>query len=196
MPSMDSTKAIVTEMHSDAMVVFFNRPEMRSPLSVVVVEELKSIIERIESDSLVRRIVFTGRDDVFASGADIREISAVTAEEAREFGERGQELMRMIASSRKVTVAAVNGFCFGGALDLALSCKHRIASPSASFCHPGVSLGIITGWGGTQRLPRLIGEAAALEMLLTAKRVEAKEALEMGLIDEIAEGPLARALEM
>lgn len=188
--------AIVTEIHSDAMVVVFNRPEIRSPLSVFVVEELKEILSEAEADDSIRKIVFTGRDDVFASGADIREIAALTVQEAPTFGRRGQELMGMIASSSKHTVAAVNGYCFGGALDLAISCRTRIASPSASFCHPGVSLGIITGWGGTQRLPRLIGEAAALGMLLTARRVEAKEALGMGLVDEIAEDALARALEL
>jgi enoyl-CoA hydratase len=93
--------------------------------------------------------------------------------------------MRKIES--KNATAFVNGFCFGGALDLALSCKKRIAAPNATFCHPGANLGIMTGWGGTQRLPRLIGEAKALEMFLTAKRVDAIEALRIGLVDEISE---------
>lgn len=195
MSELDSNDAIVTEIQSGAMVVYFNRPEIRSPLSVSVVDSLKEILSSAEKDAAILRIIFTGRGDVFASGADIREISALTPEEAPSFGRRGQELMSMIASSSKQTIAAVNGYCFGGALDLALACGRRIASPTASFCHPGVSLGIITGWGGTQRLPRLIGEAAALGMLLTAGRVEAKEALEMGLIDEISEEPLKSALE-
>lgn len=195
MSESHSNEAIATELLSDAMVVYFNKPEIRSPLSTSVVDSLKEVLSRAEGDARILKVVFTGREDVFASGADMREISALTAEEAPAFGRRGQELMQMIASSGKETLAAINGFCFGGALDLALACKRRIASPSASFCHPGVSLGIITGWGGTQRLPRLVGEAAALGMLLTARRVEAKEALEMGLIDEISEEPLKSALE-
>jgi enoyl-CoA hydratase len=92
------------------------------------------------------------------------------------------------------TIAAVNGYCFGGGLDLALACKVRIASPNAQFCHPGVGLGIITGWGGTQRLPRLIGESCALELLLTASRISAEEALKIGLVDAIIDDVLKAAL--
>jgi enoyl-CoA hydratase/carnithine racemase len=95
-----------------------------------------------------------------------------------------------------VTIAAINGYCFGGALDLAVACRHRIASPNAQFAHPGVSLGIITGWGGTQRLPRLIGETPTLEMLLTAGRFDAEWALRRGLVDEIADDPLEYALDI
>ena len=102
--------------------------------------------------------------------------------------------MGKISATKQTTIAAVNGFCFGGALDLTLACDVRIASPDAQFSHPGVGLGIITGWGGTQRLPGLIGEAKALEMFLTAKRVGASEALRIGLVDKIAENPLADSL--
>jgi enoyl-CoA hydratase/carnithine racemase len=111
----------------------------------------------------------------------------VTGETAREYARRGQNLMRKISELPNQTIALVNGFCFGGGLDLALSCQRRIATPNAVFCHPGANLGIMTGWGGTQKLPRLIGEAKALEMFLTANRVGAKEALRIGLIDEICE---------
>ena len=139
--------------------------------------------------------MFTGSEDVFASGADLREIAGVDGSNAIGFAERGQKLMSRIASSSFYTIAAVNGFCYGGALDLALACNSRIASPDAEFCHPGAGLGIMTGWGGTQRLPRLIGEAGALEMFLTGKRVSAKDALSMGLVDSIADDPLAAAIE-
>ena len=102
--------------------------------------------------------------------------------------------MNKIEQMPQTTIAAVNGFCFGGALDLALACDKRIASTDAIFCHPGVNLGIITGWGGTQRLPRIVGEAKALEVFLTAKRIGAKEASEIGLVDAIAANPLEFAL--
>ena len=184
------TDAILIEKIHAGLIVRFNRPEIRSPLSIAVLEKLHEILDEIKDD---QAIIFTGRDDVFASGADLREIANVTAATAREFALRGQNLMNKIA--RTNSIAAINGFCFGGALDLALACRKRIASPNAEFSHPGAGLGIITGWGGTQRLPRLVGEAKALEIFLTAKRVSAEEARKIGLIDEIADDPLEKALE-
>jgi enoyl-CoA hydratase/carnithine racemase len=133
--------------------------------------------------------------EVFASGADLREISQVTAAEAPYFARRGQALMRSISELPLLVVAAINGYCFGGALDLALACDRRIAGPEALFAHPGAGLGIITGWGGTQRLPRLVGRANALEMFFTAEPVDAEHALAIGLIDDIAPDPLSAALQ-
>lgn len=182
--------AILTEIIDKYLIVRFNRPEIRSPLSIFVMEKLHRIIDEIETDKTIKTLIFTGAEDVFASGADLREIAKVTKETGREFALRGQTLMSKIADLEQITIAAINGFCFGGALDLALSCDKRIASPNAQFSHPGANLGIMTGWGGTQRLPRLVGEAKALEMFLTAKRVDANEALQIGLIDEILDKPL------
>ncbi|HEY0429280.1 MAG TPA: enoyl-CoA hydratase/isomerase family protein [Pyrinomonadaceae bacterium] len=182
---------VLTENIGENLIIQFNRPEIRSPLSVAVLEKLDEILDEIRDN---QTIIFTGQDDVFASGADLREIAKVSKENAKEFASRGQNLMNKIAGRN--SIAAINGFCFGGALDLALACKTRIAGPNAHFSHPGANLGIITGWGGTQRLPRLVGEAAALEMFLTAKRVSAQEALMMGLIDQVAENPLEAALNM
>jgi enoyl-CoA hydratase/carnithine racemase len=183
-------RALIVEKLSHALVIQFNRPEIRSPLSIFVLEELHQILD----ESTRTDLVFTGIDEVFASGADLREIASVDSTGAREFALRGQNLMLKIAARR--SVAAVNGLCFGGALDLALACRRRIASPDAEFSHPGVNLGIMTGWGGTQRLPRLVGEGAALEMFLTAKRLSAKEALRIGLVDRISINPLETALEL
>jgi enoyl-CoA hydratase len=188
------SNVIVLEDLGRIKVIRFNRPEIRSPLSVFVVEELRGILDHVIMDRGVEAVIFTGRDDVFASGADIREIAGLTSETAPEFARMGQGLMRKIETCGKRTVAAINGFCFGGALDLALSCERRIASQNALFSHPGVTLGIITGWGGTQRLPRLVGEARALEMFMTARRVTAAEALSIGLIDELADDPLEAAI--
>jgi enoyl-CoA hydratase len=187
------SNALKTEFFKNILIISFNRPQIRSPLSVFVLDDLNKILDLTTQNKSIEKIIFTGTDNVFASGADLREISAITDETAREFAMRGQSLMNKIA--RLNSIAAINGLCFGGALDLALACRKRIASKSAEFCHPGVNLGIITGWGGTQRLPRLIGEAKALEMFLTAKRVDADEALRIGLIDEIAENPLELALQ-
>lgn len=182
--------AILTEEINKNLIIRFNRPEIRSPLSIFVLEKLHRIIDQIEIDKTIKMVVFTGAEDVFASGADLREIAQITSENVRQFALRGQDLMNKITNLNQLTIAAINGFCFGGALDLALSCDKRIASPDAQFSHPGANLGIMTGWGGTQRLPRLVGEAKALEMFLTAKRVAANEALQIGLIDEISDKPL------
>lgn len=177
-------------------MIRFNRPEIRSPLSVAVLGELEAVISEVAAAEQIDRVVFTGVGDVFASGADLREIAAVTANEAPQFAERGQRLMQSLADLPQTTVAAINGYCFGGALDLALACDRRIASPNAQFAHPGAGLGIITGWGGTQRLPRLIGTANALEMFFTASPIDAHRALAIGLIDEIREDVVATAVNL
>ena len=190
------SNAILVGETGKIKVIRFNRPEIRSPLSAFVLRELHELLDRIKADDSVGGVVFTGVGDVFASGADLREIAAITGETAAEFARLGQGLMHKIESSDKPVVAAVNGFCFGGALDLALACGRRIASPNALFSHPGADLGIITGWGGTQRLPRVIGEAKALEMFFTTKRVTAAEALQIGLVERIADDPLQTAVEL
>lgn len=183
---------MIVENVSGTLVIRFNRPEIRSPLSVFVLDELHKILDRAAPAK--PNFIFTGTADVFASGADLREIAGVTSKTAREFALSGQSLMNKIA--RANAFAAVNGFCFGGALDLALACRQRIAAPNVQFSHPGANLGIMTGWGGTQRLPRLVGQGAALEMFFTAKRVSAQEALKIGLIDQISINPLETALEL
>jgi len=185
-----------SEIRGTALIVTFNRPEIRNPLSVPVLNRLSVMLSDHDCLDKLKAIIFTGTGDAFASGADLREIAEGTPEMAREFAERGQSLMNLISAAKQMTIAAVNGYCFGGALDLALSCKRRIASPNAVFSHPGTSLGIITGWGGTQRLPRLIGQASALEMFFTAGRMDANEALRIGLVDTISESVLEAALAM
>jgi len=185
---------VVVEEKDRSVVIRFNRPALRSPLSIDVLEQLTRNIDDIELRDDLRSVIFTGVDEVFASGADLREIALVGAEGAREFARRGQDLMNRISKLRFKTIAAVNGVCFGGALDLALACDRRIASVSAVFSHPGSGLGIITGWGGTQRLPRLVGEAIALEMFFTGKRLTSDEALRCGLVDRVENDVLAAAV--
>ena len=185
-------QGFTSEIRDSVLKIQFDRPEIRNPLSVSVLEDLGSTID--EQLGGIKTVIFTGTDDVFASGADLREIAAVTAETATEFALRGQTLMTKISGLPQTTIAAINGYCFGGALDLALACDRRIASPNAKFAHPGAGLGIITGWGGTQRLPGLIGRGNALEMFFTAEAIDADRAVEIGLVDEIADDPLAFAI--
>jgi enoyl-CoA hydratase len=190
------SNSVLVEEISGKIIIRFNRPEIRSPLSFDILERLSMITGDIEKRDDIGTVVFTGVGNVFASGADLREIAQVDASGAREFALRGQQLMKRISELRPRTVAAVNGICFGGALDLALACRLRIAAPEAVFSHPGANLGIITGWGGTQRLPRLIGEGRALEMLFTAGRLTADLALKIGLVDAVTPDPLASALDV
>jgi enoyl-CoA hydratase/carnithine racemase len=187
-------EAVRIEDHAACAVIRLNRPRERNPLSISTLEALERVISSLLLRADINRIIFTGAEDVFASGANIREVSKLSSGEARAFAQRGQQLMQKISDARPLTIAAVNGYCMGGGLDLALACKLRFASREAVFAHPGARLGIITGWGGTQRLPRLIGTARALEFFATARRLTALEAREIGLVDHISDPVLDCAL--
>jgi enoyl-CoA hydratase len=193
---VSQTAAVVIEERDSLAVVRLNRSAERNPLSVSTLAEIESAVARLSARTDLRAIIFTGANDVFASGANIRELQQLTPDTAHEFARRGQRLMQMIADAPQLTVAAVNGYCMGGGLDLALACDLRVASPSATFAHPGARLGIITGWGGTQRLPRLIGATRALEMFATAKRLTSAEAFEIGLVNRLGTPALDCAIEL
>jgi len=139
-------------------------------------------------------LVLAGNDRFFSAGADLNEISVLDASTAYGFSKMGQTLMTAIASFPAPVYAAISGYCMGGGLDLALACHHRIASPHAVFGHRGAALGLITGGGGTQRLPRLIGKGGALDWLMAAEKVTASQALRMRLVDRIAVDPVGEAL--
>lgn len=138
-------------------------------------------------------LIITGNSKFFSTGAELKEIAALTAPAACEFGRTGQHLMEIIACFPVPVYAAVSGYCMGGGLDLALACHRRIAAPHAVFGHRGAALGLITGWGGTQRLPRLVGKAQALAMFVAAEKVNASNAMRLGLVDAIAQDPVAEA---
>jgi enoyl-CoA hydratase len=193
---MTTPAGLTTELHGPLAVLRFNRPASRNSLSQTVLDELELVFDALTDRRDLDAIIFTGTGDVFASGADIRELSALTTQTAHRFSRRGQALFQRVADAKQLTIAAINGYCMGGAFDLALACDLRIASRNAVFSHPGARLGIITGWGGTQRLPRLIGKTRALEFFITAKRIDSKEALESGLISEVADPILDRALKL
>jgi enoyl-CoA hydratase/carnithine racemase len=141
-------------------------------------------------------LILTGNEKLFSAGAELNEIAALTAASAFEFSRMGQALMSTVAGFPAPVCAAIYGYCMGGGLDLALACQRRIAAPNAIFGHRGTSVGLITGWGGTQRLPRLIGKGRALQMFLTAEKLHATEALQIGLIDAIATDPVAEAVRL
>jgi enoyl-CoA hydratase len=188
--------AVVLEERGPVAVVRFDRPAERNPLSSPTLDQLESTLDALAARADLRAIVFAGAGGAFASGADIRELAALDPAAARAFARRGQRVTGKVAGAPQLTVAAVDGYCMGGGLDLALACDLRAASPASVFAHPGARLGVITGWGGTQRLARLVGEARAFEMFLTTRRVTAAEALEWGLVNRLAEDPLGGAFEL
>ena len=188
--------AVVVETRGPAAILRLDRPRERNPLSASTLDELERALDSLAPRTGLRAIIFTGTGDAFASGADIRELRSLAPGAAAEFARRGQRLTQKISDAAALTVAAVGGYCMGGGLDLALACDLRVASRSSTFAHPGARLGIITGWGGTQRLPRLVGDARALEMFLTARRVSGAEALEIGLVNRLCDDPLDCALKL
>lgn len=143
-----------------------------------------------------RPVIITGNDRFFSAGADLNEIAQLTGPAAYEFSKMGQQLMNAIEAFPAPVCAAISGYCMGGGLDLASSCHMRIAHPHAIFGHRGAALGLITGWGGTQRLPRLIGKSRALKMFVAAEKVTAAQALELGLISKISEHPIADTIRI
>jgi enoyl-CoA hydratase/carnithine racemase len=192
----ESAHPIVVEERGALAVIRINRHEQRNSLSAATLDNLDEAFSTLAARDRINAIIFTGTQNVFASGADIRELQTLTLDTAREFAERGRRLFQKISEARQLTISAINGYCMGGGLDLALACRVRVASPDAIFAHPGARLGIITGWGGTQRLPALIGAPLALEMFTTAKRVSAEEALEVGLVSRVQTDALACAIEL
>lgn len=152
---------------------------------------LTSAIEQLPP----RPLIITGNERFFSAGAELAEIVALTGPAAYEFSRVGQALMNAVDRFPALVCAAVSGYCMGGGLDLALACDLRVAHPHAVFGHRGAALGLITGWGGTQRLPRLVGKARALEMLVAAEKLTAARAREFGLVDEVAADPIGRSLQ-
>lgn len=139
-------------------------------------------------------LIITGTAKFFSAGADLNEIMELTGPAALEFAAMGQAMTALVDHFPALVIAAVNGYCMGGGLDLVLACDLRIASPHAVFGHRGAALGLITGWGGTQRLARLLGKGRALELFTAAEKLDATHALRCGLVDAVADDPVATAL--
>jgi len=140
-----------------------------------------------------RPLIITGNQKFFSAGADLNEIVSLSGPEAFAFSKAGQMMTNAVDEFPAPVVAAVNGYCMGGGMDLALACDRRVASPHAIFGHRGAALGLVTGWGGTQRLVRLVGRARAAEMFVAAEKVHAAQALLYGLVDRVCDEPLAEA---
>ena len=190
-----SDSFVVEDFIGSIAVLRFCRPAQRNTLSAPTLDRLTELLTTYRSNT-PSAIILTGTDNVFLSGADINELTQLDQTKAVQFSQRGQFLTSTLAGLNALTIAAVNGFCMGGGLDFALACDIRVASKSAVFAHPGARLGIITGWGGTQRLPRLIGRARAIELFATGKRVRADEAFNIGLVTQVEDPVLELAVDL
>ncbi|MCF7802799.1 MAG: enoyl-CoA hydratase/isomerase family protein [Candidatus Marinimicrobia bacterium] len=162
------------------------RPNSLNAFNAELIGELIRYFENIGDDETVRAVILTGDGEkAFAAGADIKEMSGMSSQEAKEFALRGQKLTNLIQHLGKPVVAAVNGYALGGGCEVALACHLRFASANAIFGQPEVGLGLIPGWGGTQRLARLIGSGLATELIISGKKIDAATAKNIGLVNEI-----------
>jgi enoyl-CoA hydratase/carnithine racemase len=183
----------IRESHGDAAILRLVSDDGTNRLTRARVQALTAAVEELAANPPAR-LVIAGNARFFSAGADLNEIAALTGAEAFRFAQMGQRLMASIAGFPAPTLAVIEAYCMGGGLDLALACHRRIASAHAIFGHRGAALGLITGWGGTQRLPRLVGKARALQMFLAAEKLHAPQALQAALVDAVVEDPLAAAL--
>jgi len=167
-------------------VVTINRPDKLNALNAQAKSELKTLFTQIKTDNSVDIAILTGAGKkAFVAGTDIKELTVLNAETGKEFSSKGQEVFDLIENLGKPVIAAVNGYALGGGCELALACHIRIASENAKFGQPEMNLGIIPGYGGTQRLARLIGRGRAMELILTWSKIDAQEALRIGLVNKV-----------
>jgi enoyl-CoA hydratase len=183
-----STQLVLVENYEDISLVTINRPEALNALNSLVLKELDAIIDTISKNSNIRAVIITGAGEkAFVAGADIAEMKDMSADEAKEFSSYGNAVFRKIESLPVPVIAAVNGFALGGGCELAMACDMRFASANAKFGQPETGLGIIPGFGGTQRLSRLVGAGYAKELIFTGKVIRANEALRIGLVNNVYE---------
>ena len=189
---------VTLEKQGHVGVVTMNRPEALNALNDQVLRDLDAVLTQAEEDAELYVLVVTGAGRSFVAGADIGQMSGFSAVEGKAFGVYGNQVFAKLENLSKPTIAAVNGFALGGGCELAMACDIRLASEKAKFGQPETGLGITPGFGGTQRLPRIVGAARAMELILTAKTISAAQAREIGLVSEVypPEELMDRALEL
>ncbi len=181
-----SYSTLLTHLENGIFTITINRPDKLNALNKDVFTDLNSALDEAESNQEVKSVIITGSGPkAFVAGADIAEFGGLTKEEAMALARRGHNTFARIENSAKPVVAAVNGFALGGGCELAMSCHFRVASENAKFGQPEVNLGLIPGYGGTQRLVQLIGKGKALELLMSAHMIDANEAKELGLVNYV-----------
>ena len=189
---------VTLEKQGHVGVVTMNRPEALNALNDQVLRDLDAVLTQAEEDAELYVLVVTGAGRSFVAGADIGQMSGFSAVEGKAFGVFGNQVFAKLENLSKPTIAAVNGFALGGGCELAMACDIRLASEKAKFGQPETGLGITPGFGGTQRLPRIVGASRAMELILTAKTISAARAREIGLVSEVypPEELMDRALEL
>jgi enoyl-CoA hydratase len=186
--------AVTLKRDGDFAVLTLDRPEALNALSFAIIRQIGEALDAVAEDSSARALLITGAGGkAFCAGADIKELRNRSLIEQKRGAELGQGVFAKLDDLPIASIALVNGYAFGGGLELALACTFRLASSNAKFGLPEVKLGLIPGYGGTQRLPRVIGQPRALEMIMTGRTVDAEEAERIGLVNRIAEGDLLEA---
>jgi len=178
-------KTVTLEKEEGLAYITINRPEALNALNSQVLKELDQAIEDVKANEKIRVVILTGAGKAFVAGADIAQMRSMTVDEAYAFAKLGQDIFAKIETMPKIFIAAINGFALGGGCELAMACDIRIASDKAKFGQPEVNLGITPGFGGTQRLARLVGKGKALELILTADAISAAEAESIGLVNKV-----------
>jgi enoyl-CoA hydratase len=177
---------ILLEKKNTISYVTVNRPKVLNALNMATMEELRAAFHDIKNDASVRVVILTGSGEkAFIAGADIGELAKHDAISAKEYTHRGQSVLNLVENLGKPVIACINGFALGGGCEIAMACTMRLASENAKLGQPEVKLGIIPGYGGTQRLPRLVGKGIAMQLLLTGEMITAQEAHRIGLVDEV-----------
>ena len=189
---------VLYELKGNVAIITINRPDALNALNIDVLKELDVIISKAEDAEDVYVLIITGAGRAFAAGADIGQMKDLGPNEAKAFGKYGSSVFSKIEAISKPVIAAVNGFALGGGCELAMACEIRIAGTKAKFGQPEVSLGVTPGFGGTQRLPRIVGLSKSKELIYTAQVISAEEALRIGLVDQVVpnEVLMDTALEM
>ncbi len=184
---MGTYQNLIVEIEEEIAYITINRPKKLNALNIITIKELHLCLKELRNNEEVRVVLITGSGEkAFIAGADILEFADFTAEQGMQLSERGQELLfNFIEEFPKPIIAVINGFALGGGLELAMACHLRIASENAKMGFPETSLGLIPGYGGTQRLPQLIGKGRAMEMILSAKMISAEQAFQYGLVNHI-----------
>jgi enoyl-CoA hydratase/carnithine racemase len=177
---------ILSETKDFVAYVTINRPTVLNALNMATMEELRSAFTAIRDDKEIRVAILTGSGEkAFVAGADIAELSKHDPVSAKEYTHRGQSVLDLIENLGKPVIACINGFALGGGCEIALACTFRLASENTKLGQPEVKLGLIPGYGGTQRLPRLVGKGIAMQLLLAGEMINAQEALRIGLVNEV-----------
>src|SRR6201998_3578061 len=181
-----SYENILLEKKNAIAYVTVNRPKVLNALNMATMEELRAAFHDIKNDSAIRVTILTGSGEkAFIAGADISELAKHDAVSGKEYTHRGQSVRHLIENLGKPVIACINGFALGGGCEIAMACTMRLASENAKLGHPEVNLGIIPGYGGTQRLPRLVGKGIAMQMVLAGEMITAQEAHRIGLVNEV-----------